>query len=115
MLEALLKLFVSLTTASVIALHSVSPFPLTQQSTHQSVPSVSSVFDKESTELLIEETFILLYCRFIVNFYQSSRVSEMIEILKATDCLDYFEIHKSVRLIPLIGSNPKRQKGERDD
>ncbi|MEM5854490.1 MAG: hypothetical protein QW228_09055 [Candidatus Aenigmatarchaeota archaeon] len=103
MLDALLKVLVNLTSISLIALHSLAP-------TLPQAPPFSKAFERESFEMLIEETFIPINCRFIVNYYTDKELLE--KMLKASGCDQYYEIRKTIKVIPVFS---KFKKGEMHD
>ncbi|MEM1672611.1 MAG: hypothetical protein QXT86_11235 [Archaeoglobaceae archaeon] len=101
MLDALLKIFVNLASISLIALSSLTPTP------HPQAPS--KAFERESFEMFIEETFIPLKCRFIVNYFSGERSERLEEMLRVSGCDKYYDIRKTIKLIPVF-SNQIQEK-----
>lgn len=100
MLDVLLKLLVNLSGISLITLHSLTPTLPSQAP----LPSPSKALEKESFEMFIEETFIPLSCRFIVNYFTEKELEKM---LKASGCDQYYEIRKTLKLIPVFTNSRK--------
>lgn len=101
MLDVLLKVLVNLTGISLIALHSIAP-------TAPTLPAPKA-FERESFEMFIEETFIPLSCRFIVNYFTGERLEEMLNV---SGCDKYYDVKKTIKLIPVISNSKKQGEGE---
>lgn len=103
MLDVLLKALANLTGISLIALHSLAP------TLPQAPPKA---FEKESFEMFIEETFIPLSCRFVVNYFTGEGLEEM---LRVSGCDKYYDIRKTIKLIPVFSNQIQKNGGGSND